>query len=156
MENTDLGRPIEVLLIEDDPADIDLTLEVMEKGKLKIKMNVVEDGVKAWEYLRKEGKHKDSVRPDLILLDLNMPRKDGREFLEEIKNDEKFKSIPIVVLTTSRADEDIVKTYMLGASCYITKPVGLEQFKKVVESIEDFWFTIVKFPPNLNHIKKGN
>ena len=146
MTNNNSTEPIEVLLVEDDPGDVDLTLEVMNSAKIKINLNVVDDGLKAMEYLRKTGDYADSVRPDLIMLDLNMPKKDGREVLQEIKKDEKLKSIPVVILTTSDADEDIIKSYTLGASCYITKPVGLEQFAKVVESIENFWFTVVKFP----------
>lgn len=147
MDNRTLGRPIEVLLVDDDPGDVELMTEVMGKASLKIKMNVVSDGVKALAYLRREGEYADSTRPDLVLLDLNMPIKDGRDTLREIKNDPNLRSIPVVVLTTSDADEDVIKTYTLGASCYVTKPVGLEQFAKVVESLEDFWFTVVRFPP---------
>ncbi len=147
MDDEKFGSPIEVLLVEDDPGDVELMTEVMSKARLKIKMNAVSDGVKALAYLRREGEYADSTRPDLILLDLNMPGKDGREVLREIKNEESLRSIPVVILTTSDADEDVVKTYTLGASCYVTKPVGLEQFAKVVESLEDFWFTVVKFPP---------
>ena len=139
--------PIEVLLVDDDPGDVDLTKEVLNLAKVKISLSVVEDGVEALAYLRKEGRFKDAVRPDLVLLDLNMPKKDGRETLEEIKADPALRSIPVVILTTSSADEDVVRTYTSGASCYITKPVGLEQFQKVVEAIEYFWFTVVKFPP---------
>ncbi len=146
MDAESLGRLIEVLLVEDDPADVELTLEVMDRTKLKVQMNVVKDGVEAMEYLRRDGKYTDSIRPDLILLDLNMPRKDGREVLREIKADEDLKSISVVILTTSDSDEDIIKTYATGANCYVTKPVGLEQFTKVVRSIEDFWFTVVKYP----------
>jgi two-component system response regulator len=146
MNAESLGRPIEVLLVEDDPADVELTLEVMDRTRLKVQMNVVKDGVEAMEYLRRDGKYTDSIRPDLILLDLNMPRKDGREVLHEIKSDEDLKSISVVILTTSDSDEDIIKTYATGANCYVTKPVGLEQFIKVVKAIEDFWFTVVKYP----------
>lgn len=146
MDAESLGRPIEVLLVEDDPADVELTLEVMDRTRLKVQMNVVKDGVEAMEYLRRDGKYTDSIRPDLILLDLNMPRKDGREVLREIKADEGLKSIPVVILTTSDSDEDIIMTYATGANCYITKPVGLDQFIKVVRSIENFWFTVVKYP----------
>lgn len=146
MDAESLGRPIEVLLVEDDPADVELTLEVMDRTRLKVQMNVVKDGVEAMEYLRRDGKYTDSIRPDLVLLDLNMPRKDGREVLREIKADEGLKSIPVVILTTSDSDEDIIMTYATGANCYITKPVGLDQFIKVVRSIENFWFTVVKYP----------
>lgn len=138
---------IEILMVEDDPGDVDLTRETLEDSKIKVSLNVVDDGVKALEYLHRTGQYADASRPDMILLDLNLPKKDGREVLAEIKNDPDLRSIPIVVLTTSDADEDIIKTYTLGANCYITKPVGLKQFAKVVKSIEDFWFTIVKLPP---------
>ncbi len=146
MDAESLGKPIEVLLVEDDPADVELTLEVMDRTRLKVEINVVKDGVEAMEYLRRDGKYTDSTKPDLVLLDLNMPRKDGREALREIKADEGLKPIPVVILTTSDSDEDIIKTYATGANCYITKPVGLEQFIKVVKSIEDFWFTVVRYP----------
>jgi len=147
MRNQAVGRPIEVLLVEDDRGDVELMLEVMKQTKIRVRLNTVEDGEMAMAYLRKEGDYADATTPDLILLDLNMPRKDGREVLREIKADEHLKQIPVVVLTTSLAEEDIVKTYSLGASCYITKPVGLDQFTKVVESIDSFWFTVVKYPP---------
>ena len=147
MNNENNGTPIEILLVEDDPGDVGLTHEVMEKSKIKVNINVVDDGVKALEYLRNMGEYADVVRPDLILLDLNLPKKDGREVLEEIKNDNDLKYIPVVILTTSDADEDIIKTYNLGCSCYINKTIGLEQFTKVVHTIEEFWFTIVKLPP---------
>ena len=146
MNEVKYAKKINVLLVEDDPEDVDLTMEVMDNSKLKINIDVVEDGVKALEYLHKDNEFSNAPRPDIILLDLNMPRKDGREVLLEIKDDENLKSIPVVVLTTSEADEDIVRSYTTGASCYITKPVGLNEFKKVVKSLEEFWFTIVKFP----------
>jgi two-component system response regulator len=138
---------IEVLMVDDDPGDVELTVEMMNESKLKINLNVVNDGIEAMAYLRKEGKYADATKPDLILLDLNMPRKDGREVLFEVKQDANLKNIPIVVLTTSDAEADISKSYTLGAACYVTKPVGLEQFSKVVESIENFWFTVVKYAP---------
>ncbi len=137
---------LDILLVEDDPADIELTREMLIESKLKLNLNEVHDGVEAMEYLRKEGKYKDVQTPDLVMLDLNMPRKDGRETLEEIKSDEELKKIPVVVLTTSASNNDIVKSYTSGANCYITKPVGLDQFRKVVDAIECFWFTIVKLP----------
>ncbi|GLI33619.1 response regulator [Desulforhabdus amnigena] len=139
-------KPVEILLVEDNPGDVRLTIEGLKEGKVKNNLYVVEDGVEALAFLRKEGKYADAVRPDLILLDLNLPKKDGREVLTEIKSDEDLRHIPVVVLTTSKAEQDILKAYSLHANCYITKPVDLDQFISVVESIEDFWFTIVKLP----------
>ena len=147
MEHLNIGRPIEVLLVEDDEGDVELTKEVMEDSKVKLNLNVVGDGEEAMKFLRKEGQYDMVLDPDLIILDLNMPRKDGREVLSDIKADEKLRYIPVVILTTSEAEEDIIKTYSTGANCYVTKPIGLEQFSKVVRSIEDFWFTVVKLPP---------
>lgn len=141
------GKPVEVLLVEDDPGDVDLTKEALREGKVAINLHVVDDGVKAMAYLRQEGSYAGEVRPDLIVLDLNLPKKDGREVLGELKSDEKLKRIPVVILTTSDAEADVLKTYGLGANCYITKPVGLDQFAKVVRAIEDFWFSVVKLPP---------
>lgn len=137
---------IEILLVEDNEADVDLTKETFEIAKIRNNLNVVYDGVDALRYLRREGEFADSRRPDVILLDLNLPRKDGREVLEEIKADPALRMIPVVVLTSSAAELDIVKTYSLGANCYITKPVDLEQFADVVRSIENFWFEVVKLP----------
>ncbi|NEP00221.1 MAG: response regulator [Symploca sp. SIO2E9] len=138
--------PAEILLVEDNPADILLTEEVLEDSKLRLKLNVVRDGVEAITYLRREGEYANATKPDLILLDLNLPRKDGREVLKEIKGDDNLKSIPVVVLTTSDTDEDILKSYNLGANCYISKPLSLEEFTRIMKSIEDFWFSIVKLP----------
>lgn len=143
-------RPIEILLIEDNPGDVRLTIEVLKDSKIINKLNVVEDGEEALAYLRKEGKYKNKTRPDLILLDLNLPRKNGKEVLAEIKEDKSFKRIPVVILTISQAEEDIIRTYELHANCYITKPVDIDQFIKVVRSIEYFWFSIVKLPPDGN------
>ncbi len=140
------GEPVQILLVEDDPGDVELTKETLAESKLALNLDVVSDGVKALAFLRKEGRYKNKPRPDVILLDLNLPRKDGREVLKEVKNDADVKTIPVVVLTTSAADEDVLKSYGLGANCYITKPLGLDQFTKVVRSIEEFWFTIVKLP----------
>ncbi len=140
------GVPVEILLVEDNPGDVRLTIEGLKEGKVRNNLSVVEDGVEALAFLRKQGKYNDAVRPDLILLDLNLPKKDGREVLLEIKSDDELCSIPVVVLTTSKAEQDILKAYSLHANCYITKPVDLDQFLAVVESIEDFWFTIVKLP----------
>lgn len=140
------GKTIEVLLVEDDPGDVELTLAVMKKSKLKINLSVVNDGEEAINYLYKKESFQDVKSPDLILLDLNLPRKDGREILKCIKQDKKMRLTPVVVLTTSEANEDIVRTYSYGANCFITKPIGLENFKRIVASIENFWFTVVKLP----------
>lgn len=137
---------IEILLVEDNPADVRLTQEALKEAKVRNRLHVVEDGVGAMEFLLREGKYADVPRPDLILLDLNLPKKDGREVLEEIKQDPSLKRIPVVVLTTSQAEEDILKTYNLHANCYVSKPVDLDQFITIVRSIEDFWLTIVKLP----------
>ena len=140
------GRPIEILLVEDNPGDVRLTMEGLNEGKVRNNLHVARDGVEALAFLRREGDFVDAVRPDLILLDLNLPRKDGREVLSEIKSDADLKTIPVVVLTTSRAEQDVLHSYQLQANCYITKPVDLEQFINVVKSIEDFWLTIVTLP----------
>ncbi len=137
---------VNILLVEDDPADVELTRETMADSKVVTHLHVVEDGMEAMSFLRREGKYVEAPRPDLILLDLNLPRKDGRTLLAEIRADDSLKTIPVVVLTTSQAEEDIVRTYRLGANCYITKPVGLAEFSRVVNSIEEFWFTIVRLP----------
>jgi chemotaxis family two-component system response regulator Rcp1 len=137
---------INILMLEDDPGDAELTREVLSMSKLKLNVTVVENGVEGLKFLKKEGEYKDARNIDLILLDLNMPKMNGREFLEKMKNDESINHIPVVILTTSEADEDIVKTYKLGASCYVTKPVGLDEFQKVVKALEGFWFTVVKYP----------
>ncbi len=145
-------RLVEILLIEDNPGDVRLTQEAFKEGKLINNLHVVEDGIEALAYLRKQGKFKNEPQPDLILLDLNLPKKDGRELLAEIKEDQHFKHIPVVVLTTSTAEADIIKSYESHANCYITKPVDMNQFIKIVKSIEYFWFTIVKLPPNENFV----
>ena len=142
------GRPVELLLVEDNPGDARLAIEALKDAKVRNNLNWVEDGVEAMAFLRRQEKYTDAPRPDVVLLDLNLPKKDGREVLAEIKMDEDLKRIPVVILTMSRAEEDILKTYDLHANCYITKPVDLDQFIKVVGSIEDFWLTIVKLPPN--------
>ncbi|HHT9134100.1 MAG TPA: response regulator [Candidatus Avalokitesvara rifleensis] len=142
------GRPIEILLVEDSLGDVRLTQEAFKEGKVLNRLSVVNDGVEAMAFLRRNGKYKDAPRPGLILLDLNMPKKDGREVLAEIKSDEQLKCIPVVILTVSKAEQDIFKTYNLYANCYITKPVDLAQFMKVVRTIEEFWLTIVKLPPD--------
>jgi CheY-like chemotaxis protein len=140
------GSPIEILLVEDNPGDVRLTVEGLNEGKVHNNLHVAKDGVEALAFLRKEGDYSDAVRPDLILLDLNLPRKDGREVLADIKADPDLKTIPVVVLTTSRAEQDVLHSYQLQANCYITKPVDLEQFIHVVKSIEDFWLTVVTLP----------
>ena len=145
--NSDQGRPIEILLVEDSPSDTDLTLEALRDFKVRNHVSVVEDGVQAMQFLRRQGPYAQAPRPDLIMLDLNLPRKDGREVLAEIKADENLKTIPIVVLTTSRAEPDILRAYQLSANCYIQKPVDFNQFLKVVRSIESFWLFVVTLPP---------
>ncbi len=140
------ARPVEILLVEDNPGDVRLTQEALKEGRLWNHLAVARDGMEAVDYLHQSGSFQKAVRPDLILLDLNLPKKDGREVLAEIKSDDRFKSIPVVILTTSRADEDIVRSYKLHANCYISKPVDFQQFASVVRSIEDFWFTVVKLP----------
>ncbi len=143
----EIGKPIEILLVEDNPGDARLAKEALKDSKLRNNLRVVNDGVEAMDFLYQRGKFVDSLRPDLILLDLNLPRKDGREVLAEIKTSDGLKRIPVVIVTISRAEEDILRTYDLHANCYISKPLDLDQFIKVVKSIEDFWLTIVKLPP---------
>ena len=147
MSATTCGKPVEILLVEDNPGDADLARESLENSKISNTLSVVGDGEEAMAFLRRTGKHTGAPRPDLILLDLNLPKKDGREVLEEIKTDNDLKQIPVVILTTSEAEEDIIKSYHLHANCYITKPIDLHQFIRVVKAIEDFWLTIVKLPP---------
>ena len=146
MNGQTMGRPIEILLVEDNPGDVRLTVEALKDGKVYNNLHVVKDGMEATAFLHREGKYADAPHPDLILLDLNLPKKDGHEVLTEIKEDPMLKHIPVVVLTDSKAEEDILKTYNLRANCYITKPIDLEHFIMVVKSIEDFWLTIVKLP----------
>jgi CheY-like chemotaxis protein len=140
------ARLIEILLVEDNPGDVRLTREAFKDGKVLNKLSVVEDGVEAMAFLRREGKYTDVPRHDLILLDLNLPKKDGRQVLAEIKVDQNLKRIPVVILTTSKSEEDILRTYDQHANCYITKPVDLEQFITVVRSVQHFWFSVVKLP----------
>lgn len=140
-------RPFEVLLVEDNPGDVLLTQEALAEAKLHVTLSVVADGVEALDFVYRRGAYADAPRPDLILLDLNMPRKDGREVLEEIKADQALCGIPVVVLTTSQAEQDIVRTYTLHANAYVTKPVDLDQFITIVHAINQFWFTIVTLPP---------
>src|SRR3990172_4841600 len=140
------GKPIEILLVEDNPGDVRLTREAFKDGKVANTIHVVEDGEQALAYLRRQGKHAGAVRPDIILLDLNLPKKDGREVLREIKSDQNLKHIPVVVLTTSASEETILPTYINYPNCYITKPISLDRFIVTVRSIEDFWLSIVKLP----------
>ena len=150
MESKEMStQPIQVLMVEDSPGDVRLTQEALKDAKVQIRLHVAQDGVETMEFLRGEGKHSSAPRPDLILLDLNLPKKDGREVLQEIKESATLKSIPIVVLTTSASDEDILRSYKLHANCYITKPVDLKGFLTVVKSIDAFWFSVVKLPRSL-------
>jgi CheY-like chemotaxis protein len=146
MRNEGSSRPIEILLVEDNPGDVRLTQEAFKEGRMYNNMNVVGDGMEAMEFLRRQGAHTNAPRPDLILLDLNMPKKNGFEVLSEVKKDPSMRYIPIIVLTTSKAEQDIVKTYNEHANCFITKPVDLDQFFEIVKTIQDFWLTIVKLP----------
>jgi two-component system, chemotaxis family, response regulator Rcp1 len=141
------GKPLEILLVEDNPGDVRLTMEALKGGRVRNTIHVVEDGVQAMDFLYRQGHYGAVPRPDLILLDLNLPKKDGREVLGEVKQDPDLKRIPIVILTSSAAEEDILRAYDLSANCYITKPVDLNQFLRVLKSIEDFWLVIVKLPP---------
>jgi two-component system, chemotaxis family, response regulator Rcp1 len=141
-------RPVEILLVEDNQGDIRLTMEALKDGKVLNNMTVVGDGVEALTYLKKENQYASAITPDIIFLDLNLPRKDGREVLAEIKADEKLKRIPVVVLSTSGAEEDIIKTYNLHANCYISKPVDIDQFLEIVKAIDYFWFIGVTLPYN--------
>ena len=142
------GKPVYMLLVEDNPGDVRLTKETLRDAKMMVKLDVVGDGMEAMAFLRHEGKYAKAKRPDLILLDLNMPKKDGREVLAEVKQDPDLRRIPVVILTISNNEEDILKSYNLHANAYVAKPLGLQEFAKITRSIEDFWFTVVKLPPN--------
>jgi CheY-like chemotaxis protein len=144
-------KPVEILLIEDSPGDVRLTMEALKEAKVLNNLSVAGDGTEAMAFLKHEGAFANAPRPDVILLDLNLPKKDGREVLAEIKADPNLRRIPVVVLTTSRDEEDIFRAYDLHANCYITKPVDFKQFLEVVKSIEDFWLTVVKLPANGSH-----
>ena len=139
-------RPIEILLVEDEPGDVRLTVEALRTARVRNCIHTVEDGVEARDFLRRRPPYAAAPRPDLILLDLNLPRKDGREVLEELKADDRLKAIPVVVLTTSRAEQDVLRAYKLNANCYITKPVDFDQFLEVVRAIESFWLCVVTLP----------
>lgn len=147
MSNETNCGPIEILLVEDNPGDVRLTIEALKEGKISNQINVAVDGMDAMAFLRREGKYANAPKPDLILLDLNLPKKNGQEVLAEIKVDPRLKCIPVVILTSSQAEKDIVMTYNLHANCYIKKPVDFDQFIDVVKSIENFWFNVVKLPP---------
>jgi CheY-like chemotaxis protein len=142
----DRGVPIEILLVEDNAADVRLTREALKDAKVRNQLHVAADGVEAMAFLRREGRHAGAPRPDLVLLDLNLPKKDGREVLDEIKQDAGLQNIPVVILTTSQAEEDVLRSYQLRANAFVTKPVDLEQFLEVVRSIESFWLEIVRLP----------
>ena len=146
MKSGKLRRAVEILLVEDNPADVRLTVEAFKEGTVRHKLSVARDGVEALDILFRRGIHNQAVRPDIILLDLNLPRKDGREVLQTIKADQTLRRIPVVVLTTSSAEEDILRSYDLHVNCYITKPVDMERFIEVVRAIENFWFNIVQLP----------
>jgi len=149
MSFENVGRPAEFLLVEDNPGDVRLTCEALTESKVKNNLSVVSDGLEALAFLRREEKYANAPRPDVILLDLNLPKKNGLEVLEEIKADPSLKRIPVVIITSSEAEQDILKTYDLHVNCYVNKPVDLEQFIKVVQSIESFWLTIVKLPSEI-------
>ena len=142
-----LPQPVEILLVEDNPGDARLTQEALKDGKVYNKLTVVPDGVEAMAYLRRQGRYAGAAQPDLILLDLNLPKKDGREVLATLKSDPVLKVIPVVVLTTSQAEEDVLRAYHLNANSFVTKPVDLHQFNRIVQSIEEFWLTVVTLPP---------
>lgn len=141
------GEPIEILLVEDNPGDHRLTKEALREGKVHNNLHWAQDGVDALDFLKRRGRHAGAPRPDIVLLDLNLPKKDGREVLSEIKGDEELRAIPVVILTTSKAEEDVLRSYDLHANCYVTKPVDLDKFIVVVQSIDRFWLTVVTLPP---------
>ena len=147
MTAADGAQAVDILLVEDNPGDVELAREGLRECKIRNNLHVVADGLEASAFLHRKGAYASRPRPDIILLDLNLPKRDGRELLREIKEDEELKQIPVVILTTSAAEEDILRSYALHANCYVTKPLGIDQFLAVVRSIEDFWFTIVKLPP---------
>jgi CheY-like chemotaxis protein len=146
MNTENLGKPIEILLVEDNPGDARLALESLKESKVRNTLHWVRNGVEAMAFMRRQGRYTNEQRPDLVLLDLNMPKMDGRKVLAEVKSDSDLKRIPIVILTISKAEEDILKAYNLHANCFITKPLDLDQFFKVIRSIEEFWLTIVRLP----------
>jgi CheY-like chemotaxis protein len=143
------AEPIQILLVEDSPSDVELTIEAMREAKVANQLHVVRDGVDAMAFLRQEGDYETKPRPDLVLLDLNLPRKNGKEVLAEMRADKNLQAIPVAVLTTSKAESDILRSYQLGANCFITKPVHLDEFLEVIHGIEEFWLTIVCLPPRV-------
>jgi CheY-like chemotaxis protein len=147
MPSQDALRAIEILMVEDNPGDVRLTREALKGGKVLNQLHVVEDGVAALDFLYRRPPHQNAPRPDLILLDLNLPKMDGREVLARIKSDDALKVIPVVVLTTSQAEEDVLRAYRLSANCYVTKPVDLHQFNRIVQAVEEFWLSVVRLPP---------
>jgi CheY-like chemotaxis protein len=149
MSTSQTTKEISILLVEDNPGDVRLTIEALKEGRVNNRLSVVSNGFEALEYLRHVGRYASVTRPDLILLDLNLPKKNGREVLAEIKSDPALRRIPVVVLTTSEAEQDILRSYELNANCYISKPVDLDQFLRVVKSINDFWLTVVRLPPDV-------
>jgi chemotaxis family two-component system response regulator Rcp1 len=148
MTGLETPRAIDILMVEDNPGDVRLTREALKGGKVLNTLHVAEDGVAALDFLYRRAPHQDAPRPDLILLDLNLPKMDGREVLSKIKSDDMLKTIPVVILTTSQAEEDVIRAYRLSANCYVTKPVDLHQFNRIVQAIEQFWLTVVRLPPN--------
>ncbi|HEX3607672.1 MAG TPA: response regulator [Candidatus Dormibacteraeota bacterium] len=144
---TALLRDVNILLVEDNPGDVRLTLEALREGRITNQLHVARNGEEAMDFVRRQGEHADAPRPDLILLDLNLPRKDGREVLEELKNDPDLHRIPVIVLTTSSAEQDILRSYDLHANCFISKPIGYDDFITVVRSLENFWLRVVCLPP---------
>ncbi|MFZ3321385.1 MAG: response regulator [Usitatibacter sp.] len=147
IRSVDESPPVEILLVEDNPGDHRLTKEALHEGKVYNNLHWVQDGVEALDFLKRRGKHEKAPRPDIILLDLNLPKKDGRQVLSEIKQDQSLRAIPVVILTTSAAEEDVLRSYDLHANCYVTKPVDLEKFIVVVQSIDRFWLSVVTLPP---------
>ena len=144
-------RPIEILMVEDNPGDVRLTREALRGGKIWNEIHVVTDGVAAIEFLRNSPPYEHAPRPDLVLLDLNLPKKDGREVLAMMKGDPNLKAIPVVILTTSQAEEDVIRAYNLSCNCYVTKPVDFDQFTRIVQTIEQFWLSVVTLPPHPEH-----
>jgi len=147
MTRDQAGKPIEILMVEDNPGDVELVVESLQNGKLSNQLHVVSDGEEALTFLHRQGTHANAPRPDLILLDLNLPKKGGGKVLAEIKADERLRAIPVVVLTTSKSEEDVLRSYQLNANCYVAKPVDFHQFEKIVRAIREFWFSIVILPP---------